>query len=85
MQGADIVLGSEPSEACRAKPELWAECIVGATRLDEYVELFRDADLEDVEVLEKHDYFATSPSESTRELAASLGAEAVVFRARRPE
>jgi SAM-dependent methyltransferase len=31
VQLADIVVDTLPSAACRAKPELWAECIVGAT------------------------------------------------------
>lgn len=85
IQGADIVLGAEPSEACRSKPELWAECIVGATRREAYLNYFRTEGFQGVEVLARHDYFATSPSEATRELAASLGAEAIVFRAHLPE
>ncbi len=83
VQIADIVLGETPSEACRSKPELWAECIVGATREEEYLQLFRDAGFEDVEILDRVDYFAHSPSEGTRELAASLGAEAIVLRGRK--
>ncbi len=85
LQLADIVLAEKPSDACRRKPELWAECIVGATKEAEYLELFREAGLREVEVLSRLDYFARSPSEETRELAASLGAEAVVLRARKPE
>jgi arsenite methyltransferase len=83
VQVADIVLSQRPSDACRAKPELWAECIVGATREDEYLELFRAHAFQDVEVLERVDYFARSPSESTRRLAADLGAAAIVMRARK--
>lgn len=85
LQVADIVLGETPSEACRSKPELWAECIVGATREDDYLDLFRDAGFRDLEVLSRLDYFARSPSEETKELAASLGAEAVVLRAGKPQ
>ncbi len=84
VQVADIVLAETPSDACRSKPELWAECIVGATREDEYLELFRDAGFRDLEVLHRLDYFARSPSEETRELAASLGAESVVLRCLKP-
>ena len=83
IQVADIVLAEEPSDACRSKPELWAECIVGATREGDYLQLFRDAGFRDVEVLSRLDYFARSPSPETRELAASLGAEAVVLRGRK--
>ena len=84
LQLADIVLAREPSDACRRKPELWAECIVGATREDEYLDLFRDVGFRELEVLSRLDYFARSPSPETRELAASLGAEAVVLRGKKP-
>lgn len=84
LQVADIVLAEEPSDACRREPELWAECIVGATREDDYLDLFRDLGFRDVEVLHRLDYFARSPSPETRELASSLGAESIVFRAVRP-
>lgn len=80
IQIADIVVGSNPSEACRSKPELWAECIVGAITEPEYVGHFRRAGLAEVEVLSSHDYFAGSTSEETRKVAASFGAGAVVLR-----
>lgn len=83
VQVADIVLGSDPSAACRAKPELWAECIVGATREDEYLDLFRARGFGEPEVLTRIDYFARSPSDATRTLASDLGARAVVLRARK--
>lgn len=84
LQVADIVLAEEPSDACRGQPELWAECIVGATREDRYVEMLREAGFRDLEVISRLDYFARSPSKETRELAASLGAEAVVLKGRKP-
>ncbi len=83
LQLADIVLADDPSEACRSKPELWAECIVGATKEEEYLGFFREAGFDDVDVLERVDYFARSPSDSTRELAGSLGAGTVVLKARK--
>jgi len=83
IQVADIVLTSTPSEACRSKPELWAECIVGATKREEYLGLFHDAGMSDPEVLAEFDYFAHSPSETTRDLAHSLGAGSIVLRARK--
>lgn len=85
IQGADICLGQEPSAACRSKPELWAECIVGATREDEYLGFFREAGFHEVELLSDLDYFAHSPSDATRELASSLDARAIVFRARKSD
>lgn len=83
LQLADIVLGEEPSAACRSKPELWAECIVGATKEDEYLGYFREAGFQDVEVLDRLDYFSRSPSDETREVAGSFDAEALVLRARK--
>lgn len=80
VQIADIVVGTEPSDECRSKPELWAECIVGAIREPEYVGLFEEAGIGNVEVLSRHDYFAGSTSEETREVAASFGAGSVVLR-----
>lgn len=83
IQVSDIVLSQTPSEACRSKPELWAECIVGATREDEYLDFFRQAGFQEVEPLSRLDYFAHSPSDETRKVAASFGATALVFRARK--
>lgn len=83
VQVADIVLGEDPSAACRSNPELWAECIVGAVKEPEYVDLFRSAGFQDVEILSHLDYFARSPSESTRDFAGSLGARTVVLRGRK--
>lgn len=84
VQVADIVLASQPSDACRSQPELWAECIVGATTEEEYLEHFRAAGFEDPEVLGEHDYFSRSPHEETRKVAAGFGAKAVVLRTRKP-
>ncbi|HXG43539.1 MAG TPA: methyltransferase domain-containing protein [Gemmatimonadales bacterium] len=81
LQLADIVLGREPSAACRARPELWAECIVGAVTRERYLGLLQAAGLTGIEVLEELDYFRASPSEETRKVAASLGAQAMVLRA----
>jgi arsenite methyltransferase len=84
VQVADIVLRNPASEACRERPELWAECVVGATVEDAYLELFRAAGFEDVEVIDSHDYFSGTASAETRKLATSLGGHAIVMRARKP-
>lgn len=84
VQIADIVLTSDPSDACRAKPELWAECIVGATTESAFVELFRAAGFADVEVLRRLDYFSASNSAETRKVAGSFGARTAVIRAVKP-
>ena len=83
VQIADIVLGRRASDACRTDPELWAECIVGATTEGAYLDHFRAAGFTDVEVLDRLDYFARSNPES-REVAESLGAISIVLRATRP-
>lgn len=84
VQLADIVVDSLPSAACRAEPQLWAECIVGATTEAEYEALFRRAGFQDVSVLGRHDYFAASASAETRKIAGSFGAHAFVLRAAKP-
>jgi SAM-dependent methyltransferase len=84
LQIADIVVRTLPSEACRAHPELWAECVVGATTVESYVAGFEAAGLCDVELLGRSDYFAGSSSAETRRVAGSFGAYSIVFRARKP-
>lgn len=84
VQIADIVLMSVPSEACRSHPELWAECVVGATTEDAFLDQFRSAGFVDVEVLSHLDYFAASTSAETRKVAGSFGARTVVMRGVKP-
>jgi SAM-dependent methyltransferase len=81
LQMADIVVRSLPSESCRARPDLWAECIVGATTEESYVANFEAAGLRSVEVLSQSDYFSGSSSAETRKVAGSFGAQAIVLRA----
>jgi len=84
VQLADIVVDTQPSDACRAQPNLWAECIVGATGEDDYLNLLREAGFTAVEVLSRHDYFAASGSAETRKVAGSFGAHAFVLKALKP-
>lgn len=84
VQIADIVVRDLPSDECRSQPQLWAECIVGATTGDHYLDVFREAGFEDVEQLGSLDYFAASTSESTRDTASGFGAHSIVMRATRP-
>jgi SAM-dependent methyltransferase len=83
LQLADIVVETLPSEACRAHPELWAECVVGATRADSYIAAFTEAGLVEIEVLTRLDYFAGSSSDETRKVAGSFGAHSIVLRGRK--
>jgi SAM-dependent methyltransferase len=84
LQIADIVVQTLPSDACRAHPELWAECIVGATTAERYVAEFEGSGLCDVEVLSRGDYFNGSGNAETRRVAGSFGAHTVVMRAQKP-
>ncbi|MGH7554712.1 MAG: methyltransferase domain-containing protein [Longimicrobiales bacterium] len=84
VQLADIVLVTEAGEACRNQPQLWAECIVGATTEHTYHELFAAAGFIGLETLSRFDYFAHSASDETRKVAQSFGAGAFVLRARKP-
>lgn len=84
LQIADIVVRTLPSEACRAHPELWAECVVGATTAETYVAGFEAAGLCDLGLLSPLDYFAGSSSAETRRVAGSFGAHSIVLRARKP-
>jgi SAM-dependent methyltransferase len=83
VQIADIVIGLPVTPDCLADPKLWAECVVGATVDDDYLDMFRDAGFDDVEVLRSHDYFHHSPSPETQEVARSFGARAIELRMRR--
>ncbi len=84
LQLADIVVRTLPSDNCRSHPELWAECIVGATTAETYAAQFEAAGLCEVEVLSRSDYFSGSRNEETRRVAGSFGAHTVVLRARKP-
>ena len=84
VQIADIVLGRPISEKSRQNPRLWAECIVGAVREEDYVEMFRSVGLTDVEILRRLDYFSASASGETRRVAGSFGAQTAVIRAAKP-
>ncbi|WP_129667232.1 methyltransferase domain-containing protein [Phytoactinopolyspora endophytica] len=85
VQLADIVVADLPSAECRAKPQLWAECIVGATTQADYLDMFRAAGFDGVERLGELDYFAASTSSSTRQTADGFGAHSMVMRATKPE
>ena len=80
LQMADIVVQSLPSEACRSHPELWAECIVGATTEESYLTGFEVAGMQSLQVLSRIDYFAGSSSPETRNVAGSFGARSIVLR-----
>jgi ubiquinone/menaquinone biosynthesis C-methylase UbiE len=79
-QIADIVVGRPVGESARRDPKLWAECVVGASLEEDYLELFRSAGFADAAVLRGYDYFSGSASDDTRRVAHSLGAKAIELR-----
>jgi ubiquinone/menaquinone biosynthesis C-methylase UbiE len=85
VQVADIVIANPVTPDCEDDPKLWAECVVGATVDESYLNMFRDAGFKDVEVLRDYDYFAYSPSEETKEVARQFGAHAFELRMKRAE
>jgi len=84
VQIADIVVGSPISEQCRSNPQLWAECVVGASLETQYLEMFAKAGLTDIRVLRRFDYFAGSSSASTRKIAAGFNAASIEIAMRKP-
>ena len=84
VQIADIVVASPISDECRSNPELWAECVVGASLEDSYLDLFAKAGLTDIKVLRRFDYFAGSNSEHTRAIAGSFDAASIEVTMRKP-
>lgn len=77
VQIADIVVGQPIGENARRDPKLWAECVVGASLEDDYVQLFRSSGFAKVTVLRGFDYFSASVSADTRRVAQSFGAKAI--------
>ncbi len=85
VQIADIVIARPVTPDCEDDPALWAECVVGATVDEIYLDMFRDAGFEEVEVIRDYDYFAHSPSADTREVAKQFGAHGMEIRMRRAQ
>jgi SAM-dependent methyltransferase len=85
IQISDIVLGRPIKETSRENPQLWAECIVGAVMQDQYLQMFRDAGFRSVTPLSNLDYFAKSAEADTREVAASYGAQTLIFTGNKPD
>ncbi len=84
LQLADIALRQPIAPRFKNDPNLWAECVVGAVSEERYLEMFRAAGFQDVEIVDQLDYFAGSDSGKTREVAGLFGAHSVVLRATKP-
>ncbi len=85
LQISDIALAKPITRKAKRDPKLWAECIVGAVEEDAYLDLFRGIGFKHVEYVSSFDYFAHANGEDTRLMAGYFGAQAITFRARRPE
>lgn len=77
VQLADIVVGNPISDECKSDPDLWAECVVGASLEDQYIKMFEDAGLTEIEAWRRFDYFSGSSSENTRKVASGFDAHTV--------
>lgn len=83
LQLADIVVNERIPDEARGDETLWAACIAGAVLREDYLGAIEAAGFEEVEVLERLDYFENAPREDARETAAHYEAEALVVTARR--
>lgn len=79
IQIADIVLSKPVPAKSKSNAQLWAECIVGAEPVHEYLDIIRSAGFKDVNVIDRLDYFKDSSNESTKKAANDLGAHTLVL------
>ena len=84
LQVADIVTQKDVQNVCGLVPQLWADCIGGASLEKEYLNTIRTAGFKDVSVIRRLDYFGASPSDNTKRLTRTFGAESVVIAAKKP-
>lgn len=82
LQLADIVTDKDVQAVCGVVPQLWADCIGGASVERDYLDMIRKAGFSEVKVVDRVDYFSKSP-ESTRRLTETFGAESVVISAKK--
>jgi SAM-dependent methyltransferase len=85
VQIADIVVSRPVGKSALSDPGLWAECVVGASIEEDYLDLFRMTGFADVTVLRRYDYFSGSASADTRRIAAALGGKATEITMQRPD
>ena len=50
---ADVVCDEDPTPAILEDPELWSGCIAGAFREDRFLEMFRDAGFQGLEIVQR--------------------------------
>ncbi len=84
VQIADVVVSRPAGERSKIDAKLWAECVVGASVEEDYLDLFRSVGFANVRVLRRFDYFAGSISPETRRIATALGARSIELAMERP-
>ncbi len=84
LQVADIVVQKDVQKVCGLVPQLWADCIGGAALESEYLNTIKKAGFKDVSIIKRLDYFGASPSDNTKRLTRTFGAESVVITANKP-
>ncbi len=84
IQIADIVVQKDVQKACGLIPQLWADCVGGASVQQDYLQLIRGSGLKNVKVLNRLDYFSASSSDNTKRLTSTFGAETIVVTANKP-
>lgn len=55
-------VGKEISDKCHSDPELLAECVIGASLKEQYINLFAEAGYIGIKELRSFDYFSGSSS-----------------------
>ncbi len=84
IQIADIVVEKDVQKACGLIPQLWADCIGGAAVEEDYLKLIKDGGFKDARIVDRLDYFAESPSDNTKRLTKTFGAQTIVVTATKP-
>jgi len=84
IQISDIVVQTDVQKVCGLVPQLWADCIGGAAVESDYLKTIKQAGFRDVRIINRLDYFSSSPSENTRRLTKTFAADSVVITGRKP-
>ncbi len=81
IQISDIVINKNSDDLLKSKdkPQLWAECIVGALFKENYIKGLEEAGFAQVKIHSQLDYFAKSSNKSTRDVAAYFEAESITL------
>ena len=84
LQLADIVVQSDVAATCGINPQLWADCIGGASVEKDYLAFIEEAGFKDVKIVNRLDFWAKSASDYTRKITKTFGAETIVISAVKP-